>query len=115
MVKWRCEGFVEVHHHLGDAAFSRRNSPLVGAESKMLANRGLHALPIQHFTFDCRGIQSLIADKLDLEDIPIRWSDVLQRTNELAGAKEKLLLQFLQSVPFECEIPASRAVPSSIS
>src|SRR5437762_1649799 len=90
------EAFVEVHHHLGDAALGRRYPPSIDAKSELLAQGRLDAVAVEDFAFDFRGLECFVADKLDLEDVLILRSDMLEGADELARAQEKLPFQRLQ-------------------
>src|SRR5262249_52427207 len=82
MREGRAEILVEVHHHLGDAALGRRDSPPVGAEPELLEERRLDAVAIEDFAFNLRGLHGLVADQLDFEDV------LLVRPHMLEGADE---------------------------
>ena len=45
---------MKVHHHFGDPLFCRANTPVVGGEAKLPADRGLHARSIEYVAFDLR-------------------------------------------------------------
>ena len=84
MRKRVAETLVEVHHHLCDAALGRRYPPAVGPETELRAQRRLNAVAVEDFAFDFRGLQCLVADQLDFEDIAVVRADMLERTDKFA-------------------------------
>ncbi len=105
------EALIQIHQHLGDAAFRRRDAPLVGGEAELLAQRGLQARAIEDFAFDFRGLQRLVADQLDLERVPVMLADMLEDADELAGAQQELPLQRLKRRRVEAELRPIRPLP----
>src|SRR6266850_6705080 len=95
--EWFSKGAVEINHYLSDPSLRRPNSPLVGSQSQLLADRGLHANPIQNFTFDFRSRDRFRAHRLDGELIALLISEMAYSANEHASANEELLLRSLQA------------------
>jgi hypothetical protein len=46
------KGAVEVNHHLGDTAFSRRDKPFVATKTELPAQGRLQAVTVEDFAFD---------------------------------------------------------------
>src|ERR1700719_3561756 len=91
----RREVLIEIHHHLRDAPFGGLDARDFKAESKLLTKRGLHAVPVEDFSFDFRGLDGFVADKLDLEGFLVVRSYMLASTDKLSRLQQKLLLQGL--------------------
>jgi hypothetical protein len=85
---------MEIDHHLGDSLFRRFDAPMIGAETKLPADRGLHAGAVENLPLDFRGRQCLDAHGLDGELIPILGVEVPNRADEHAATDEELLLGF---------------------
>ena len=98
MREGRAEILVEVHHHLGDAALGRRNSPPVGAEPELLEKGRLDAVAIEDFAFNLRGFHGLVGDQLDFESVLLVRPHMLEGADELPRTPQKLPFQRLQSV-----------------
>src|SRR6266478_7388850 len=91
------EALVEVHHHFGDAALGGRYLPPIDAKAELLAQGRLNAVAVENFAFDFRGLHRFVADKLNFENVPVFWSDMLEDADKLAGAQQELPFQRLQS------------------
>ena len=55
----------QVHHHHGDAALGGVHAGTLGANSELVAQRGLDTRAIEDFPLDLGGLYGLVADELD--------------------------------------------------
>jgi hypothetical protein len=92
----RAEAPIKIRHHFGDAALGRRDAPVVGSEPELVAQRGLHAVAVEDFALDLRGLHGFFADQLDLEAVLVVRSDMLQDPQNFAGPQQELPLERLQ-------------------
>ena len=91
------EAGVQVHHHLGDAAFRRRNARLIRGEPELLTKGRSHAVAVEDFAFDFGGLQGFVAYQLDPEHVLVMPADVLESPDELARLQEELTLERIQN------------------
>jgi hypothetical protein len=71
--------------------FRRRGAPLIGSQSKLTLDRGLHTGPIEDFAFNLGGRQRLSTHRFHQELIALVFAQMLGRADDNARAKEKLL------------------------
>src|SRR5437016_5077079 len=99
--EWFSKRPVEINHHLSDSSLCWPNPSLVRSQSQLLADRGLHANPIQNFTFDFRSRDRFRAHRLDGELIALLISEMAYSADEHSSANQELLLCSLQA----CSVP----------
>ena len=107
----RCVVPIEIDHHLGDAALGGTHAGAFRREAKLFAQGGLHAIAVEDFPFDRRGLDGLLADQLDRESRLVVMANVLADPEELPGLPQKLLLQRLQALGIVSEMWPARLFP----
>jgi len=103
---------VNVRHHLGDAAFRRRNAPgLAATESKLLAQGGLHTGAIEIFAFDGRGFYGFFADQIDADLVAVIRADMAKNAHKFAGVEQEVPFERFQSPLIIGKIRPVRLLP----
>jgi hypothetical protein len=94
----RGERAVEMDHHLGDSLFSRHDASVMGGEPELLADRGLHACPIENLPLDLRCSHCLHAQGFDDELGAVGVIEMSDCADERPATDQELLFRSRQAV-----------------
>jgi hypothetical protein len=75
----------QVHHHFADTVLGRPNAAMIGSQSQLATNRGLHTIAIENLAFDFGRCDRFVAHRLNGDPVAVFRVQMLHGAEELAA------------------------------